>query len=320
MSRRAFTLLELIVSIALGMIVIAIAWSLFSRSKAAAMRTRDRVLIHQSASNIAEFMSRDFVNMSPSAAMFSRSQPAVLLANGDRTDTVEIVFMRATAPLKGPGWDAMQFRQDCHWVRWKFVRTSRPAGADWKVINHTLNRSQSTGVRSWSTTASLVPNTFVPFPMSTPLANYDRLWFANIPRPLRDASEGIDSLNNNRYNQPPSTVSSLDLGTVRGDIGDLTDLNNNDSVFSGQVCDLRLGWVDANSREFSVGSDAAADHKLDGLYMDVLGPTGNNYTAQMRGRPRIVRVSFTMANDAATLAIPFAFSFAGPGMPPPVGP
>lgn len=323
---RGFTLVELLISVALGMLMMSIAWTVFSRSKAAAHATRERILLHQTASLVRQSMQRDFAVLSPTVAVFCRSLPDIALGNpeNDRTDTVEFLTMSTLAPLGGryspEGW-LQVYKQDYHWVRWQFVRTRRPQpDGTTRTISHVLNRSQSTPVRAWKTNSNLKPNSPAPRLNQSSIVTYDGQTFANMSRPLRDAAEGVASLDNNRYNQPASTFKSDERINVDGDIGDLADLNEADLTFSDQVRDFRIGWVDASGGEVSVGCDAAADHRINGLYLDITGPGGNAYMDQLKARPRIIRVSFSLANRNGSMNQNFALSFAAPGMMPTVAP
>jgi len=324
--RAAFTLVELLISVALGMLMMSIAWSVFSRSKTAAHATRERILLHQGAALIRQVMHRDFAVMAPTVTVFCRSLPDVALGNAenDRSDTVELLAMTTRAPLGGryspEGW-LQVYKQDYHWVRWQFVRTRRPQpDGSTRTIAHVLNRSESTPVRAWKANANLKPLSPVPRENQADLATYDDQTFANMARPLRDASQGVASLDNNRYNQPANTFKSDNRINVDGDIGDLADLDAANLAFSGQVRDFRIGWVDASGAEVSVGSDAAADLRIDGLYLDVTGPAGNAHLDQLKARPRIIRFSFSLANPSETMNQNFVLSIATPGMMPTVAP
>lgn len=331
MRRNAFTLVELLVSVALGMMMISIAWAVFVRSKAASLATRERIVIHQNAGLIRQVMDRDFSNMSPTVAVFCRSMPNVATGNatGDLTDTVEFYCMSTQAPLGGryspEGWTQV-YKQDYHWVRWQFVRTRRPQpDGSTPAISSVLSRSISTPVRAWVANSTLAPLASTPRLNMADITTYDGQTFANIARPLRDATRdipalGVQALDNNRYNQAPGTFKADNRINVDGDIGDLTDLENNNAAFSTQVRDLRIGWVDARGGEVAVGTDAAADLRVDGLYLDVTGPAGNDYVGQLQARPRIIRVAFSLANKADTMTQNFALSFAMPGMLPTVAP
>lgn len=324
--RFAFTLVELLISVALGMLMMSIAWSVFSRSKTAAHSTRERIILHQGASLIRQVMHRDFSVMSPTVAVFCRSLPDVALGNAenDRTDTVELLAMTTRAPLGGlyspEGW-LQVYKQDYHWVRWQFVRTRRPQpDGTTRTIAHVLNRSESTPVRAWVTNDKLKPISPAPRENQADLVTYDDQKFTNIARPLRDASQGVASLDNNRYNQPANTFKSDSRYNVDGDIGDLADLDAVNQAFSTQIRDFRIGWVDATGGEVSVGTDAAADLRIDGIYLDVTGPSGNAYLTQLKARPRIIRIAFSLANPSETMNQNFALSIATPGMMPTVAP
>ena len=313
------TLLELLVSITLGMIMIALAWATFTKAKASAARTTMRVDLHTSASVYRELLQRDFANLSPATAFFARSTPQVAVG-ADKVDTVEVVFMRTIAPLRTQFQEDIseQFMEDYHWVRWRFKRTWRQIGGNWTVIDHTLYRSRSTPTRRWKAVRNLAGPDGTIWDSGTqtlkPNAGADTggLGYLNMPRPLRDASGGIPSLDFNTYNTP---VASVVFGAaLKGDIGDLADLDNNELVSSVRVRDFAIGWVDAGGALTTVTSATAADYRIDGLYMDVVGPSGNAYLTQLKKQVRVVRVAMNLAD--AGVSQDFSFSIATPGLPP----
>jgi type II secretory pathway component PulJ len=308
------TLIELLVSITLGMILIALAWSAFVKCKDAAARTSLRVDLHTSASAYRELMQRDFANFSPATALFARSTPGVIVGT-DKVDTVEIVFMRSIHPLRTQYNEsiAQQFMADYHWIRWRFKRTWRQVAGVWKVYDHTLYRSQSTPNRRWNAVQTIAGSSYDdPTGGIKPNgADSGGLLYINIPRPLRDASAGIPALDFNTYNTP---AASIVAGSGTGDIGDLTDLDRNELAASSRVRDFMVGWVDAGGNLVTVASDTAADQRIDGLYMDVLGPSGNAYATQLAKRPRVMRITMNLAE--ANVSQDFSFSIATPGLPP----
>jgi hypothetical protein len=319
---RGMTLIELLISIALGMMMVAVAWATFTKAKAAAARTSMRVELHTSASVYREHFQRDFANLSPATAFFARSIPQVAVGS-DKVDTVEVVFMRTIAPLRTQANEAItaQFMEDYHWVRWRFKRTWRQIGPDWKVVDHTLYRSRSSPTRRWNAVKTIAgPNSSI-WDNGTmqlkPNAASDGggLPYLNMARPLRDASSGIDSLEFNRYNTP---AASIVAGTELGDIGDLSDLDRNEEVSSTRVRDFAIGWVNAGGDSITVDSASPSDYRIDGLHMDVVGPAGNAYLSQLRKQVRLVRISFNLADGG--LSQDFSFSIATPGMTPPFRP
>jgi hypothetical protein len=316
--RRAMTLIELLVSITLGMILIGVSWSTFIMCKDTAARTTTRVELHTTASIYREMFQRDFANASPATACFVRSTPGVP-SGSDKVDTVEVVFMRTIHPLRTQMAENIdqQYMADYHWVRWRFRRVWRLVDGVWKAQEHDLYRSHSSPTRRWRTDQTIVgPNNSV-FDAGTGTTkpnggDNNGLDFLNLPRPIRNAAAGIDALDFNRYNTPDAMIKSSDGSNY--DIGDLTDLDQNDAVTSSRVMDFFVGWVDASGRSHLVTSDVAGDHRIDGLYMDVTGPSGNAYKSQLGKRPRIMRIGMTLAEGKVTQD--FGFSIATPGLAP----
>lgn len=325
-SRSAMTLIELMISVALGMMVIAMAWTAYVRTNSTTARATTRVDMHVHAAMIRSYFNADIQNSSPTTAVFVRSVPHVDSTDPAgqpiRTDTVETVFMRMVyrpdSETFDDEWaDGMTRKSELYWVRWRFVRTWRQIEGAWAQTSGVLSRSQSSVQRQWGGKSSLVPS---PKPLNTCTGslvndanshpgtlwtNYGGATFINIPRPLRDASQGIGSLDNNRYGSPDPM-----------DIGDLTDLDDarNDRVISTRIRDFAIGWHDARGGDMAVTSSVAADHRIDGLYMDVTGPNGNAYADQLGLRPRVMRATFSMHEARIGLIQDFSFSAAAPGM------
>ena len=313
-----FTLIELLVSITLGMMLIALAWSAFVKTKEAAARTSKRIELHTSASVYRELFQRDFANLSPATAFFARSTPRVVTGT-DEVDTLDVVFMCTIAPLRvqfSEGIDE-EYMADYHWVRWRFKRTWRQIGGVWKVLNHTLYRSRSTPNRRWAvkdTIVGAIGSTYDNASLATKpaIGSPSNLLYVNLPRPLRDATDGIAALDYNTYNTPAALIAPNATGLL--DIGDLTDLDRNEQVTSIKVRDFMFGWVNASGTIITVASDTAADHRLSGLHMDVVGPSGNPYKTHIGLCPRVVRITMSLAEGGVSQD--FSFSIATPGLAP----
>ncbi len=322
------------------MIITGLTWTAFVHAKATVTRTAARVGLHQTAAVLQDTLERDFGNLAPALALFVRSTPSSTATT--RSESIEIVCMRSTAPLDKQAQQGTydRYLADHHWVRWLFSRTFTQVGGTWKIASASLKRSTSTPIRYWQTTAAL---TAAP-PALDPLgnaarANYGGTNWINIPRPLRDASDGVASLDYNRYGVPPAKVSP---NTPPGDIGDLTDLVANEQPVSTQVQDFLFGWVDAGGQAYTVDGQDAATYNLQGLYMDVVGPDNGRYLDQRQDaratpgpaldgaapqydyrpdlarRPRLVRVSFRLEDPATWVSQTFTMAVATPGLMPPI--
>lgn len=313
MSRRGFTLIELLIALSIGMLLIAVSWTGFTKAKAVVNRAKILVDLHRSAGIIREFFTRDASTLAPAVAFFAGSAPAVATGPTTRTDTVQVLFMRSFSPLTGQASGVGNREEEYYWVRWRFVRLQSQIGGQWTTTTHVLYRSESSKSRTFKANASLVPTSPLALPGGGTQANYNDNNFFIIPRPLRDASQGVASLDNNRYGVPAGSIASGQ------DIGDLADLDANEQIVSTRIRDLRLGWCDAAGTDTEVASNAASDVRLDGLYLDVVGPAGNPYLATLRKRPRVMRFSFNIADEAETVAQDFTFSAAVPGVMPPIG-
>lgn len=335
------TLVELLVAASLGVMVIALTWTAFSRAKSTVARATARVQMHQTASVLQDSLERDFGNLAPALALFVRSTPAS--AGTSRSEDVAIVFMRSTAPLDKQSMQGTEDRYlaDHHWVRWRFSRSQEQVDGVWRTTAVALRRSSSTPMRLWKTNNTLTVSPAVIDPKdSSSEADYNGDLWLNLPRPLRDASGGIASLDFNRYGLPASAISN---NTPIGDIGDLADLDANEQLISTQILDFQVGWLRADGSAETVDGRHAASVNIDGLHMDVVGPDNGRYLdarqdsvvtppgallqpghAQydyrpvLAARPRLVRIAIRLKDAATQVDQAFAFSVQLPGMMPAV--
>ncbi|MBN8524670.1 MAG: prepilin-type N-terminal cleavage/methylation domain-containing protein [Planctomycetes bacterium] len=326
---RAMTLIELLVAVSLGMVIIAMAWTAFVRANSSAARAMVRVDLHATAAVVREYLSRDLANAAPALAFFARSIPQVAGVDAGgapiRTDTVEMVFMCQASRLEDEmsTGEEQTRKSEFSWVRWRFRRTWKEVAGAWTPVSGALYRSISSPARNWVPKNTLVPPVPVPetyppnaantptYLLTPPIAkwtNYGGRTYMNLPRPLRDASQGIESLDNNRYGTPVAHTTE--------DIGDLADLDSpdNDRLVSNRIRDFAIGWQDALGGAEVVASSAAADHRIDGLYLDVTGPAGNDHAKQLGARPRVTRVAFNLADAKTGVSQDFSFSIALPGI------
>lgn len=336
---RGMTLVEILVATALGIMIIALTWTAFSRAKATVARATARVHLHQSAAVLQDAFERDFGNLAPALALFVTSAPAG--SGTTRSEDVAVVFMRSTAPLDKQAMqgDDDRYLADHHWVRWRYTRTQEQVDGTWRTASTALKRSSSTPLRRWKTTAGLTvtPPVVDPKGLSSK-SNYNGAQWLNLPRPLRDAGAGVASLDFNRYGLPSSVIAS---DTPIGDIGDLADLDANEEIVSTQVLDFQIGWLDAAGAAMAVDGRSAADHRIDGLYMDLVGPDNGryldarhdpvavapgpvlrpghaqyDYRPALGARPRLFRLALRMRDRATGVDQVFAFSVAVPGQMP----
>ena len=337
-SRTAITLVEILVATALGLLITTMTWTAFVRVKATATRASARVNLHQTAAMLSEAFERDFGALAPALALFVRSTPTASATT--RNEQIELVFMRSTAPLDKQASQSTydRYLADHHWVRWLFVRTLTNVNGKWTITSATLKRSTSTPIRHWQTTAALTVAPAVIDPLSgASKPNYNGVNWLNIPRPLRDASAGIASLDNNRYGVPAGSISP---NTPIGDIGDLADLQANEQTMSVQVRDFMCGWVDAGGQAVSIDGQTAATYNLNGLYMDVVGPDNGryldrqqnvssgtvltsgfpqyNYRSDLARRPRLARLAFRLEDKPTQVSQVFTLAVALPGLMPPL--
>lgn len=340
-SGGGMTLIEILVASALGVLVIALTWTTFTRAKATVNRATARVNLHQSAAVLQDAFERDFGNLAPALAMFVASTPAATATT--RSEDVSVVFMRSVAPLDKQTTQGSDDRYlaDHMWVRWRYSRSWELIDGTWKVTASALKRSSSSPMRLWNTNSTLTVSPAVTDPKGgASKGHYGGTQWLNLPRPLRDASAGLASLDFNRYGLPATAISA---DTPVGDIGDLADLDTNEQIASTQILDFQFGWLRADGGADAVDGRNPAVRNIDGLYMDVVGPDNGryldarqdpvasppgavlqagqpqyDYRPVLGARPRLVRIAFRLKDQATQVDQAFSFSIPVPGQMPPV--
>jgi Tfp pilus assembly protein PilE len=310
-SRPGFTMVEVLVAVSLSMLMVSVAWTLFSQTQRVAKRTQARLQLHASAKTIYESLRRDLLAMQQSCAFWLVSQAT--------PTSIDLVFMTAAMDeagyqMKG-GWSNVAVG-DLAWVRWH-----------WNGTRHRLESARNMTSRTWPIDQAADGIPANPAAPAEVLANdipSARFW----PQPRRytagDVLQGAAGLDGNRWQL--STAGGAAVGAGRN-LGDWTDLQQRlGPVCSGvQSCTIELvqAGKTAGGAVRTVHADGSADLNFcaHGIRMDGVAsrfvtdaPAAiTGFPDEIGERPAVLRISFVLVDAPTGISLPFSFSIALPG-------
>lgn len=313
---RAFTLVELMASIALSLLLVAGAWTMFSQVQRLAKRTQARLQLHATAKSIYETLRRDLGGLQHSCAIWLRSPgPGADGLPGQ----IDLVFMTAVTDEQGfllagnavAGDNFVENTTDLVWSRWSWTG-GVPAGVVGPSAAGRLLHACNATVRDYRRRQV---DTAVPTKAGV---TYGILGFYKYGTPYnpqpRRSTPGDDPqrLDDNRW--AFSERAGLNLG-------DWSELEERLAPVQGRVTDCRIELVlhgdDAAGSIRTVACDGSAASsfcahgvRLDGLTSAAMGLSARDEIAD---RPSILRLSFTLQDPATGVSQAFGFSFALPG-------
>ncbi len=278
--RRGFTLIEVIVCIAIGTSLATLATTTFLRMRATMRRVNVRLEMHNTARFVFQRLRADLMAMQQDAALWLESDAG----SGADDATVRLVFLRGKT-------DTTDFTHDLEYGVYTTLNTDL-VWAQWRWDQDTrrLCAGSSSTVREWTMSADWT---------SPDGHNFRNRRFRNLPQPRRVAGvECRTTLDDNRFGSPDPR-----------DIGDFTDLDANTLPTTRGVTAMTFELVLADGSTVSVDGGADRTVALDGAFIDGRVPAA---APPHRRRPRLVRVRMTMHDAATALTQDFAFSFATP--------
>jgi prepilin-type N-terminal cleavage/methylation domain-containing protein len=327
---RAFTLVELLVSVAIGLLLTAAAWAGFRHALALAERTEARTELHNSARFLYQALERDLGAAQAHGAAWLITEPAGSQHGG----RVRLGFLSAKTDAGDflPGYDiAERNAGDLVWCTWVWTR---PVGGGPGV----LAQARSTGIpRSHQMVNG--QHTWKPPGLA---AIYDlQAWpFVYLPTPRRTLAVVAADQQPSQGRVPGYAVvdaggqrqrdlSALDdqrwgIPGVGWDHGDATDLERNLTPVVPRIEDLRIQLVLADGSVLDGGPSPAA-HLIDGVLMDggpdvvrrpPLTPGAEQAvtaTAPDRRRPALLRLMGQLRHARVDVTYPFSCTLAWPG-------
>lgn len=294
---RGFTLMELMISMAISMVLAGLTTTAFIQIRSAVNRAEARLTMHASVQAIYTHLHRSFSSLAQSCAFLVTSTASTGPGNGE----VSITFMRGKESTEDFNWWVTRLgNSDLLWEQWT-----------WKRADQTLYSAVNRPVRAYT----------INTPFTVGGANFNGTRFESIPQPRRwlDPAAPLVTLDDNSYFPSPSTPGAS-LAHPQ-DMGDHTDLQRERKPALDLVSDFAVQIL-AHDGTTDTVSDAATTTVLrqgawvDGRLAPTLTAPQDFATSDAAKRPKIVRLRFTLTEPRSKLTQTFAFSFALPGMQP----
>ncbi len=309
--RPGFTMVEVLVAVSLSMLMVSVAWTLFSQTQRVAKRTQARLQLHASAKTIYESLRRDLLAMQQSCALWLESKAS--------PTSIDLVFM--TAPMDEAGyqmkgqWSNVAVA-DLVWTRWR-----------WDGVRHRLESARNMTSRTWpidQASDGIPSNPAAPAEVLDSGISSARFW----PQPRRftagDAVSGTAGLDGNRWQL--ATAGGAAVGSGRN-LGDWSDLEQRlGPVCTGvQSCTIELvqAGKTAAGAVRTVHADGSADLSFcsHGIRMDGVASRNvsdapaaiTGFADEIGERPAVLRISFVLVDAPTGISLPFSFSIALPG-------
>lgn len=278
MRRSAFTLIELMVAMAIAMVLAGVTIVTFMQVRSLIRRSEAKMAMYDSASVI-------YAKFSQSAGALM--QHCALVAQTD-SDSVDLIFMRG----KEDAWDWKLWKRykidtDMVWEEWRWVKS--------KGIFY---QTSSTPLRTFTNAGQ----------------PYDAL---PQPRRYLDDTNPRTTLDDNRYFQH-STVAGDDgdgtdlANSLRPVLQNVSDLKIQLIAQDGTVSDLAAGANSVLVRQ-GVWMDGRISDTISAAPTDA-----EYGTSSIAKRPKLIRLRFTLTDNAvdprAPLSQTFSFSFDLPGL------
>jgi prepilin-type N-terminal cleavage/methylation domain-containing protein len=318
-----FTLTELLVSMAIAMVMAALASTSFLQVRAAMNRAQARLTMHAAAQTVFTTLHQQFLSTQQSCAFVITTTRS----GGTPEDgQVRLIFMRGKQDTKDFDWYADKLGDsDLLWCEWV-----------WRRASGTLSTADNQPLRDYRVQDSELPSPFAPGGQS-----YDQVRFTAVPQPRRrlDPLQPTTTLDDDIYFPKPGTVPAgesdpraVSLASV-DDVGDFSDLQRRLTPVLTQVSDFAIEVVAHDGSLAAYDDGATATSVRQGVWPDgrltplldptpATRPTPAQLAAQFAAsdaakRPKLVRLRFTITDRRLKLSQVFSFSFALPGMLPP---
>jgi len=288
--RQAFTLIEVLTSLALGIVLTVLATSTFLQVRAILRRTQARLEMHNSARFIFQALHSDLLCMQQDGAYFIETtmdaNPGLPTGDAKHTGQVRLTFLKSK--IDNNNYDAHNdlnlLNTDLVWTQWSWQQS----------ISALCNGTSSTS-RYWQENGSW---------KKAGLDYAAGKYFLNLPQPRRAAgTDAKTTLNNNTFSSGDSQ-----------DIGDYDDLTNNLHPVSRGITSFVLEVVLADGTVIDPSIATAASYPYDGDYVDGHVPT--TQTQPFLKRPRLFRIRFDITDFELHFTQTFSFSFPAPGSLP----
>jgi type II secretory pathway pseudopilin PulG len=334
-----FTLIELLVAVTLSMIVIAMAWSLFSQSQALIKRTQARAELHQQAATIHANLAAQCAGMHPGGLIKARAStvPASVPGPSAGATRIDLWFLHTPERVDTTyGFSPRIYENDWDSVSWVKWRWERPAGGIAGVLSvarsprywdHWWQGARVSATSSTDRQLRIVRN--APWPRrdaSRDLNDNDGRLLANFPHSHVASDPASDGTNVGWANAdtPASTVypaASLNAANPSLVLGDDEILDHGLRTIHPQVVDLSIGWLDGASPPTAGtvlgAADAAAGRTIsaNGVFLGYIqhsaawttdpffaAAPSSLGTADIAKRPLVLRIAFVLVDPSVRLS------------------
>jgi hypothetical protein len=301
--RRGLSLIELLTSVSIALAISVVATVTFIQVRTILLRMQVRLDMHDSARFIFQAMSDRFAAMQQHGACWIETTQN----DGSGDGQVTFTYLEGKADehdfttTNGDYWNGEQDSQyqnrctDMNWAAWHW--------------------DQKKAILFTGTTSP--PRQFmIHQPWLGPLGDYQGMWMANMPQPLRQATPYPDAvpagssqaaLSGNRYGSPD----------IVNDFSDYQDLEHHLSPAVRNVSGFTIELVMSDGSV--IDADVRQNRTLpyDGCYVDAhtAADIGTG-TVPFKKRPRLIRVLIDMTDPVTGVSQSFSFSFQPPGMLP----
>jgi prepilin-type N-terminal cleavage/methylation domain-containing protein len=277
-----FTLIEVLISLAIGMALIALGWSAYRTSEQVVRRTQVRLALHQDAGQVQHAMTGDFRTVhhggswrvegqvATTGSIISVTALRATLRTGWKTADPFCASSNASWGVgrdAGSLYSAAQTPTDLTWFRWCWKADSATPGTRMGTLFRAMNPRVRNGYLG-----------------------------TNWTQPRRSASR---PLSDNDWQTLFQTASTTFL-TRNNPLSDEADLSASLVPIAFRVRDFAVAWTTSGGAVSGV--DAASlttsltSHPIDGVWLDARDST------LPRLRPAVLRMRFTLVDPAADLS------------------
>ena len=292
MNRAAFTLIEVLISLAVAVTLTVLATTSFFQVQKLVRRAELRLDMHNSMRYLQATASEDVSDLLNGCAVFLTAKASTAAPGEKPNATVSLVFVRGRQspqdfPLTEQYGLYLRKCSDLSWVEWR-----------WDQRQQVLKRGMNQRVRGFTAgKAWAAPDG------NGSMRDLQTRRFYQLPQPWRSADADVDAvLDRNRWGTGDAT-----------DLGDRQDLEQQLSPVLQRVssCAIQLVLADGTM----VDADGAVDRAtgIDGLFVDGSVPA---VAPPSQRRPVLVRLRIELSDATSGLVQTFSCSLQPPGLLP----
>jgi hypothetical protein len=287
---RGYTLIELLTSIALGMMLSVLATSTFFQVRAVLRRTLARLEMHNTARFVYQAFQQDIAAMQQEGALYvetrADSDPDAPPGDGRHDGQIRMTFLRGKIDNVDftSDDDGVLLNSDLVWTQWR-----------WDQRGAMLSTGSSSRSRTWDALSHWRS------PQGRDFGGHS---FAMLPQPRRSAGAGAQArLDDNAFGSGDPS-----------DVGDYGDLAQQVLPVTRNVRGLELQIVLNDGSLIVADGNTTRAVALDGVFVDGRVPASG--TRPHLRRPRLFRLRFELNDPETKLTQSFSFSFQAPAQLP----